>query len=192
MRLLRFTFKNEAIWMLILSIVPVLIGIILLVIFTATDLLSGDQAKTLAAAVLSPVVAVTGTALGFYFGAHHRSGVDRDRRSFFRNVRDLGHFPFAEEDMNERFRLVRVEAIDEQPGLDLAAFVERQAGGGFYGINGRDRRDKVALFLADGFAGLRKGLLWTGVVTNLANACALLGDAPQRQASMYSRIALIV
>ena len=32
-------------------------------------------------------------------------------------------------------------------GLDLAAFVERQPGGGFYGIDGRDRRDQVASFL---------------------------------------------
>jgi hypothetical protein len=41
---------------------------LLLVIFTATDLLTSAQAKDLAAAVLSPVIAVTGTALGFYFG----------------------------------------------------------------------------------------------------------------------------
>jgi hypothetical protein len=34
MRFLRFTFKNEAIWMMILAIVPLLIGIIMLFIFT--------------------------------------------------------------------------------------------------------------------------------------------------------------
>jgi hypothetical protein len=35
---------------------------------TAANLLTSDEAKDLAAAVLSPVIAVTGTALGFYFG----------------------------------------------------------------------------------------------------------------------------
>jgi len=47
---------------------------LLLVIFTATDLLTSGETKDLAASVLSPVVAVTGTALGFYFGAHRHSG----------------------------------------------------------------------------------------------------------------------
>ena len=36
---------------------------------------------------------------------------------------------------------------------DLAAFLERQAGGGFYGIDGGERRDQVALLFARGFAG---------------------------------------
>jgi hypothetical protein len=47
---------------------------LLLVIFTATGLLTSGEAKDLAASVLSPVVAVTGTALGFYFGAHRQNG----------------------------------------------------------------------------------------------------------------------
>jgi formate/nitrite transporter FocA (FNT family) len=47
---------------------------LLLVVFTATDLLSSNQAKDLAAAVLSPVIAVTGTALGFYFGGRSSNG----------------------------------------------------------------------------------------------------------------------
>ena len=41
---------------------------LLLIVFTAAKLLSIDDTKDLAASVLSPVVAVTGTALGFYFG----------------------------------------------------------------------------------------------------------------------------
>jgi hypothetical protein len=40
----------------------------LLVVLTAFDKLSVEEAKDLAATVLGPVVAVTGTALGFYFG----------------------------------------------------------------------------------------------------------------------------
>jgi len=47
---------------------------LMLIIFTATDLLSDSQAKDLAASVLSPIVAVTGTALGFYFGGHRNGG----------------------------------------------------------------------------------------------------------------------
>jgi hypothetical protein len=56
---------------LILAALLFLIAIAL-VVFTATDLLSSNQAKDLAAAVLSPVVAVTGTALGFYFGGRQQ------------------------------------------------------------------------------------------------------------------------
>jgi hypothetical protein len=40
-----------------------------LVVFVAAGWLSIEEAKDLSAAVLSPIVAVTGTALGFYFGA---------------------------------------------------------------------------------------------------------------------------
>jgi hypothetical protein len=43
---------------------------ILLVSLTATGDLKVETTKDLAASVLSPVVAVTGTALGFYFGGH--------------------------------------------------------------------------------------------------------------------------
>jgi hypothetical protein len=42
---------------------------VLLIAMTAINDLSVSEAKELAAFVLSPVVAVTGTALGFYFGA---------------------------------------------------------------------------------------------------------------------------
>jgi hypothetical protein len=58
---------------LILAVLLFLIAI-LLVVFTATDLLTSVQSKDLAAAVLSPVVAVTGTALGFYFGGRSSGG----------------------------------------------------------------------------------------------------------------------
>ena len=57
---------------LILAVLLFLIAFLLL-IFTAADLLTTDQAKDLAASVLSPVVAVTGTALGFYFGGRRSS-----------------------------------------------------------------------------------------------------------------------
>jgi hypothetical protein len=39
-----------------------------LVVLTAFDAITVDEAKDLAVAVLSPLVAITGTALGFYFG----------------------------------------------------------------------------------------------------------------------------
>jgi uncharacterized membrane protein (DUF485 family) len=44
-----------------------------LIFLTAFKALSIDEAKDLAATVLSPVIAVTGTALGFYFGGHRGS-----------------------------------------------------------------------------------------------------------------------
>jgi hypothetical protein len=47
---------------------------ITLVIFLGTNLLSADETKELAATVLSPIVAVTGTALGFYFGGRSGGG----------------------------------------------------------------------------------------------------------------------
>jgi hypothetical protein len=39
----------------------------------AANLLNEAEAKDLATGVLSPIVAVTGTALGFYFGGHRDS-----------------------------------------------------------------------------------------------------------------------
>jgi hypothetical protein len=48
------------------------------------------------------------------------------------------------------------EAIDEQSRLSLAALLESQGGGGFYGINGGKRGDQVALFPASVVAGSRK------------------------------------
>lgn len=50
---------------------------ILLVALTASGNLNIETTKDLAASVLSPVVAVTGTALGFYFGGH-RGGKGND------------------------------------------------------------------------------------------------------------------
>ena len=43
---------------------------ILLIVFVATGNINIDDAKDLAGTVLSPLIAVTGTALGFYFGGH--------------------------------------------------------------------------------------------------------------------------
>jgi hypothetical protein len=43
-----------------------------LIVFSATKLISAENAKDLVAGVLSPLIALTGTALGFYFGG--RSG----------------------------------------------------------------------------------------------------------------------
>jgi hypothetical protein len=56
-------------------------GLVLLLVVVALSLigltawgkLSINDSKDLAGAVLSPLIAVTGTALGFYFGGHHGS-----------------------------------------------------------------------------------------------------------------------
>jgi hypothetical protein len=54
-------------------LVALLVAVALcLVVFTATDLLSIDEAKDLAVAVLSPITVLTGTVFGFYFGGHRR------------------------------------------------------------------------------------------------------------------------
>lgn len=42
-----------------------------LIACVATELISVDAASDLALAVLSPLVALTGAALGFYFGGEH-------------------------------------------------------------------------------------------------------------------------
>jgi len=39
-------------------------------VLTAANALSLEQAKDLAAVVFSPIVVLTGTALGFYFGVY--------------------------------------------------------------------------------------------------------------------------
>jgi fatty acid desaturase len=43
---------------------------LLLITLTASGSLSLDTAKDLAAVIFSPIVVLTGTALGFYFGVH--------------------------------------------------------------------------------------------------------------------------
>ncbi len=55
----------------------VLLGImgILLIALTAAGTLTLEQAKDLAEVIFAPVVVLTGTALGFYFGVHQ--GGDR-------------------------------------------------------------------------------------------------------------------
>lgn len=50
---------------LLVAVTLTLIGL------TAGGLLTIDEAKDLAGAILSPLIAVTGTALGFYYGGHH-------------------------------------------------------------------------------------------------------------------------
>jgi hypothetical protein len=45
-----------------------------LIALTADRLLTLDQAKDLAAAILSPLIALTGAVFGFYYGGHGRDG----------------------------------------------------------------------------------------------------------------------
>ena len=45
-------------------------------------------------------------------------------------------FALAEENMDQGFGLIGEEAVDEKFLLELAAFFERQLGGGFDGIDG--------------------------------------------------------
>lgn len=51
----------------------VLLATVLLTLvgFTVGHEISTDTAKELAAVILTPLIALTGTALGFYFGGHH-------------------------------------------------------------------------------------------------------------------------
>jgi len=55
-----------------------------------------------------------------------------------------------------------------------------------YATTGREAeaRAEFERFAARGFASIRRNVLWTGVMTNLAAACALLGDA-RRAAELY-------
>jgi hypothetical protein len=50
----------------------VLLGVVglLLIVLTAWGKLKLDETKDLADAIYSPIVVLTGTALGFYFGVH--------------------------------------------------------------------------------------------------------------------------
>lgn len=50
----------------------ILLGIVglLLIVLTAAKALTLDDAKDLAEAIFAPIVVLTGTALGFYFGVH--------------------------------------------------------------------------------------------------------------------------
>ena len=43
---------------------------LLLIVLTATHAISLNDAKDLAEVIFSPIVVLTGTALGFYFGVH--------------------------------------------------------------------------------------------------------------------------
>jgi hypothetical protein len=52
-----------------LAVLLAIVGI-LLIVLTATKALTLDEAKDLAAVVFSPIVVLTGTALGFYFGVY--------------------------------------------------------------------------------------------------------------------------
>jgi hypothetical protein len=56
------------------ALVALLIAVsLMLIVFVALGDIDTNSAKDLAGTVLSPLIAVTGTALGFYFGGH-RSG----------------------------------------------------------------------------------------------------------------------
>lgn len=52
-----------------LAVLLAIVGV-LLIVLTATGALSLNDAKDLAAVVFSPIVVLTGTALGFYFGVY--------------------------------------------------------------------------------------------------------------------------
>ena len=64
--------------------------------------------------------------------------------------------------MDEGFGLLGEEALLEQLGLALDAFVEGELGGGFNGIDGGERCDQVALLLTRGFTGGARGCRFKG------------------------------
>ena len=88
--------------------------------------------------------------------AHDCRSVHGNERSVFRDVGNFGDFAFAEENMNEGFRLIGEEAIHEELALEFAAFVERELCGGFDGIDGGEWREHAALFFTRVFACCRK------------------------------------
>ena len=88
--------------------------------------------------------------------SHDGRGIDRNKRSIFRNVRNLPHFALAEEDVNQRLRLIGEQTFDEKFFLLLAALVERQFRCGFHGVNRGERCDQPALFRARHFASSRE------------------------------------
>jgi hypothetical protein len=60
---------------LALALVGLLASVSLgLLLLTAFGKLKIEDAKDLIDGILSPLIALTGTALGFYFGGHHGSG----------------------------------------------------------------------------------------------------------------------
>jgi hypothetical protein len=53
-----------------LAVLLAILGV-MLISMTAADALNLGEAKDLAAVIFSPIVVLTSTAVGFYFGVHH-------------------------------------------------------------------------------------------------------------------------
>ena len=70
--------------------------------------------------------------------------LDGQDRGLLGDAGDLGHFPFAEEDVDQRLRLVREQAFAEQLGLFLQALGKGQGGRRRDGLDGFQRRQQVA------------------------------------------------
>ena len=75
------------------------------------------------------------------------ASLDRDRRRVLGDVGNLGHLALAEEDVDQRLRLIGEQALLEQFGFARQAFVERQPGGGFHRIDGRLRSHQLRCVL---------------------------------------------
>src|SRR6266566_598291 len=70
---------------------------------------------------------------------------------FLGDIRDLGDFPFTEENVNEGSGLIREKTFEEKLLLSLTAFFKRQFRRGFHGVDGGERGHHPALLLARGF-----------------------------------------
>src|ERR1700730_810465 len=87
--------------------------------------------------------------------AHHRRGFYGDHWGLFRHVVNLGGFSLAKKNMNERFRLVREEALKKKLLLCHAAFFERHFRGRFHCIDGGNRSPDATLPFGNSFTGGR-------------------------------------
>ena len=85
-----------------------------------------------------------GVGVGHRDAAAHRAGADdgrpadRQQRRLLGDAGDLAHLALAEEDVNQRLRLIGEQALRETAPPPLAALGEGQRGGGL------DRVDRLA------------------------------------------------
>ena len=121
-----------------------------------------------------------GVGIGHRDAAAHGARADDrglpnwDQRHVLGQARDLGDGALGEEDVDQGFRLVGIQALFEELAFLLAAFVEGEFGGGLHGVDGLERRDQAASALRDRVASCRDGCGVGGRVSQLVAEVARL------------------